>query len=141
MIELFVITHGNLGKHVVEAAEAVVGKQREGINVVSVSDRKLIDQIKKSLEENVNESSKKKGIIILTDMIGGTPTLISFPFIKNIKNATVISGINLNMVISALIYRSKIGFKDLVKRIVEDGRKSISDIKVFFDNKVNNKNE
>ncbi|MBO4555171.1 MAG: hypothetical protein J5706_00325, partial [Elusimicrobiales bacterium] len=69
------------------------------------------------------------GLIILVDMPGGTPMNIAIPLVKNINKCSVICGVNVNMLISAFNARKHLSFEKLTAKIIEDGRKSVCEVK------------
>lgn len=75
-IGIVLVTHGNFGKSLVEAAELIVGPQ-DYIMSVSVDVTQGIDAAVESLKVNIAEVSNGVGVLILTDMFGGTPTNLS----------------------------------------------------------------
>ena len=129
MINLVVITHGEFGAYLVEAAEWIVGQQPQGVEVISISPKTALDKVKENLNETVARNNSPDGLIFMTDMLGGTPTNMVLPLTRDIPNSAVICGININMLVSAFSYRSTMNLENLVKKILEDGRKSICDVK------------
>ena len=132
MINFIVVTHGEFGAYLVEAAEGIVGRQAQGVRVVATSSRQSVDDIKRRIERALAELSSTDGIIVFTDMPGGTPNNLAFPLIRNEKCVEMISGVNLYMLISAFSYRNRLSLEKLVEKIVMDGQKSIRDIRAMF---------
>ncbi len=132
MINFIVVTHGEFGAYLVEAAEGVVGRQASGVRVVSTSSRQSVPEIKRCIESALAELANPDGVILFTDMPGGTPNNLSFPLIRNEKNVEMISGVNLYMLISGFSNRDQLPLEPLVAKIVTDGQKSIRDIRAMF---------
>jgi len=132
LINFIIVTHGEFGAYLVEAAEGIVGRQAQGVRVVSTSSRQSVDEIKRRIERAMAELASPDGLILFTDMPGGTPNNLSFPLIRDEKNVEIISGINLYMLISAFNNRSRLPIAQLVEKIVADGQKSIRDIRAMF---------
>jgi PTS system mannose-specific IIA component len=76
MVGAVIITHGSLGESLVDVAETISGRI-EAIRTVSVRNADATDGIRDSLAEAVEEVSSGEGVIIFTDMFGGTPTNIA----------------------------------------------------------------
>lgn len=132
MTSLVIVTHGDFGAYLIEAAEMIVGAQPEGVDLVSISPRVPVDKAREKLAAVLEKRAGAGGIIIFTDMLGGTPTNIAFPLAQNIPDSAVISGVNLNMLLAAFSYRAKLPFEELVRKLVEDGKKSVCDVKALF---------
>lgn len=132
MINFLIITHGEFGAYLVEAAEAIAGPQRVGVRVVSISSRAAVGDIRDRLKHAVEDISRGEGLIVFTDMPGGTPGNLAFPIIKDKPRVEIVSGVNLYMLISAFSHREDYGFRELIDKVIADGRKSICDIRPMF---------
>lgn len=132
MINFIVVTHGEFGAYLVEAAEGIVGRQEKGVRVVATSSRQSTAEIKRRIERALAELSGPDGIILFTDMPGGTPNNLSFPLIRNEHRVEMVSGVNLYMLISAFGHRTDMSVEKLVEKVVADGQKSIRDIRAMF---------
>ena len=132
MINFIIVTHGEFGAYLVEAAEGIVGRQENGVRVVATSSRQSVDEIRGRIERALAELSNADGVILFTDMPGGTPNNLSFPLVRNERSVEMISGVNLYMLISAFSQRDRMPLSRLVEKIVSDGQKSIRDIRVMF---------
>jgi PTS system mannose-specific IIA component len=123
MINIVVITHGEFGAYLIEAAEGIVGVQREGLRNVSISARMTLEKVKETVAAAIAEMRSAEGLIILIDMPGGTPMNVALPLACDIEKCAVICGVNINMMTSAFAYRQTLDFDRLVAKIMEDGRK------------------
>ncbi|MFH1619372.1 MAG: hypothetical protein ABIG11_05655 [bacterium] len=129
MTGIIVVTHGEFGAYLVEAAEFIVGAQSDGLEVVSISPRSTLDKVRENVAQAASRMSSANGIIFMTDMLGGTPTNVVLPIARGIPGSSVICGININMVVSAFSYRTSMDRENLVRKIIEDGRRAICDVK------------
>mgnify|MGYP001308194514 CR=1 FL=1 len=129
MINIIVVTHGEFGAYLVEAAEGIVGAQTAGLKTVSISSRMTVDRVKETAAKAISEMRSDDGLIFLIDMPGGTPMNVVLPLAKDIQKSAVICGVNINMMTSAFAYRGSLDFDRLVTKIVEDGRKAICEVK------------
>lgn len=129
MINIIIVTHGEFGAYLVEAAESIVGVQHEGLKNISISSRMSLDRVKGLVSGAIAEMRSEDGVIFLLDMPGGTPMNIVLPMAKDIPGSAVICGVNINMVTSAFSYRKTLGFDALVRKIMDDGRKAICEVK------------
>jgi len=132
VINFIVVTHGEFGAYLVEAAEGIVGRQAQGVRVVATSSRQPIEDIRRRIKRALAELSNPEGVLVFTDMPGGTPNNVSFPLIRDEKNVEMISGVNLYMLVSAFSNRSQLPLPRLVEKVVADGQKSIKDIRAMF---------
>ena len=129
MINLIVITHGEFGAYLIEAAEGIVGVQAAGLKTVSISPRMTLERVKQAAAKAIEEMRSEDGLIFLIDMPGGTPMNVVLPLAKDIAKCAVICGVNINMMTSAFAYRATLDFDRLAVKIVEDGRKAICEVK------------
>lgn len=129
MINLIVITHGEFGAYLIEAAEGIVGAQPAGLKNVSISARMTLDRVKEAAARAIDDMRSDDGLIFLIDMPGGTPMNVVLPLAKDIQKSAVICGVNINMMTSAFAYRNSLDFDRLVAKILEDGRKAICEVK------------
>lgn len=132
MINFIVVTHGEFGAYLVEAAEGIVGRQAQGVRVVATSSRQSVDDIRRRIKRALAELASPDGVLLFTDMPGGTPNNLSFPLIRDEKNVEMISGVNLYMLVSAFSNRALLPLPGLVEKVVSDGQKSIKDIRAMF---------
>lgn len=129
MINIIVITHGDFGAYLIEAAEGIVGVQNSGLKNVSISPRMTLERVKEAVTKAIEEMSSPDGLVFLIDMPGGTPMNVVLPLAKDIEKSAVICGVNINMMTSAFAYRATLDFDRLAVKIVEDGRKAICEVK------------
>ena len=132
MINFLVVTHGEFGAYMVEAAEGIVGRQDEGVRVVPISSRQSVPEVRERLSRALRELLAGEGVILFTDMPGGTPGNLAFPLVKDLPGVEMISGVNLYMLVSAFSHRREYGLAELVTKVFQDGQKSIRDIRQMF---------
>jgi PTS system mannose-specific IIA component len=124
MIGLLIVTHCDLGKEFLKAAEFIVGHV-EAADTVSIYQTLESEEILKSVQEKISSLNKGKGVIILTDMFGGTPSNISLSFLQD-DMVEVLTGVNLPMVIAIVQNRSDMKLNKLAEKAQEAGKMSIS---------------
>ncbi|MEK7388807.1 MAG: hypothetical protein AAB036_03835 [Elusimicrobiota bacterium] len=132
MINIVIVTHGEFGAYLVEAAEGIVGRQSSGVRAVATSSRQSTGEIRRRIELVLAELASPDGVILFTDMPGGTPNNIAFPLIKESARVEMISGVNLYMLVSAFSQRGRMTLEALVEKIISDGQKSIRDVRKMF---------
>jgi len=129
MVNFLLITHGEFGAYLLEAAEEIVGRQREGVRVVSISPRLSIEEIKRRAGEALRAVyNEKSGLVVVTDIIGGTPTNVVLPLVRDLPNVSVITGLNLYMLISAFARRKTGDHRQVAADMLQAGQRSIQDV-------------
>ncbi|MBX7172885.1 MAG: PTS sugar transporter subunit IIA [Pyrinomonadaceae bacterium] len=118
-----IVSHGNLATELLAAANKVVGDLNH-IAAVSIDWNDNVENAKDQISKAIKTVSKGSGVIILTDMFGGTPTNISAMFIAE-NEVEIVTGVNLPMVIKLASQRNEMSLIDLAKAIEEQGKSSI----------------
>jgi PTS system mannose-specific IIA component len=124
MIGLLIVTHSNLGKEIIKAAEFIVGRV-EAADAVSITETTDSEGIHKKIQKRVEALDRGQGVLILTDMFGGTPSNISLSFLKE-EQIEVLTGVNLPMVLAIARNRSEQTLSQVAKTAEEAGKMSIS---------------
>jgi len=125
MIGIVIVTHCKLGSALIEAADFILGVRQEGIKAVSINQIEDADALLKKIADSVEEVKSPDGVLILTDMFGGTPSNLSYSLLEE-GRIEVISGVNLPMVIKATSGRHEMGIKELVLALDKYGKRSIT---------------
>ena len=125
MIGIVVVTHGELGNALIDSTRFIFGSLPDGVVAVSVDLETNPDKLRKSIEAGIKSVDRKSGILLLTDMFGGTPSNLSYSFLEE-GRVEVLSGVNLPMLIKALNARAKQPLPDLAAELEIYGKKSIS---------------
>jgi PTS system mannose-specific IIA component len=121
MIGLVLVTHGRLAVEFRSALEHVMGPQRQ-IEAVTIGPDDDIEQCRKHILEAVQRVDGGDGVVILTDMFGGTPSNLAISVMSQPK-VEVLAGINLPMLIKLAKVRETCGLQDAVAAAQEAGRK------------------
>ncbi len=122
MIGIILVTHGNFGESLLSAATMIMGDD-ENCDALGVDVSRPMNEIIEELQKKVRDMDKDEGVLILTDMFGGTPTNISLSLLSQ-GRIEVITGVNLPMVLKALGGRDK-KLKDLAQEIKGAGKQGI----------------
>lgn len=123
MIGALITTHGNLGNELIKAAELIKGPLDDILHV-SVDQTKNVEDLKKEISNAIKKLDKGKGVLILTDLFGGTPSNISLSFIKEGK-VEVLTGVNLPMVLKLSEVKDDMTLRDFACLIKNYGEKNI----------------
>jgi mannose PTS system EIIA component len=131
MIGALVITHGHLGQELVAAAEMIVGEVSH-IQAVSIGWHDDVNDARKDIEKRIAEVENGKGVLILTDMFGGTPSNIAFS-LHEPGRIDVVTGVNLPMIIKIAGQREGDTLGSLARIVRDQGRSSIAMASDFLD--------
>ena len=118
-----IVSHGHLANELVAAAETVIGKL-EHIVAVSIGWNDNVETAKDEIARAIKKVSAGNGVLILTDMFGGTPTNISAMFIAA-GEIEIVTGVNLPMVIKLASQSKEISLIEMAKEVEEQGRQAI----------------
>jgi PTS system mannose-specific IIA component len=123
MVGAVVITHGRLAVSLVKAAESITG-HIERLKTVAVQDSDTTDEISGVLASAVKKVEDGEGVIIFTDMLGGTPSNIALPLLEEGK-VDIITGVNLPVLFKFVSHRGDKPLGELALLLKEYGRGSI----------------
>lgn len=124
MIGLILVTHGRLADHFVEAMEHVVGSQ-SGIATVCIGPNDDMEQRREEIAQAIETVDAGKGVIILTDLFGGTPSNLAISLLEA-GRVEVIAGINLPMLIRLAGARNSMDVVEAVDAAQRAGRNYIT---------------
>ncbi|MFT3810000.1 MAG: PTS sugar transporter subunit IIA [Micropepsaceae bacterium] len=123
MIGLVLVTHGKLALELVSAMEHVVGPQTH-VKSVCIGPDDDMDSRRKEILEAAKSVNLGDGVILLTDMFGGTPSNLAISVMDKVKGE-VIAGVNLPMLIKLASCRVSQKLADAVVKAQDAGRKYI----------------
>lgn len=123
MIGTLVVTHGHLAQELVAAAEMIVGEISH-IRAVSIGWHDDVNDARKEIEREILEIDQGSGVLILTDMFGGTPSNIAFSFHEPGK-VDVVTGVNLPMIIKIAGQQEGDALAGLAQAVLEQGRSNV----------------
>jgi mannose PTS system EIIA component len=124
MVGSLVVTHGQLGHELVAAAEMIVGDISH-IVPVSIGWHEDVSESKKEIEQAIQTVDQGKGVIVLTDMFGGTPSNISLSFLKK-GELEIVTGVNLPMIIKVANQTGNENLAELAGLVKDQGQKQIA---------------
>jgi len=129
MVSAVIIAHSSIGKELIATAEYLVGKL-EGITAVSIDFEENVFEARKAISQAIKQVDQGRGILLLTDFFGGSPSNIAFSFL-NKETIEVVTGVNLPMILTFWSKRPDNGLHDLAKQIQLSGTRSILRAKVL----------
>ncbi len=124
MIGMVLVTHGRLADELVAALEHVVGPQ-PNVSTVCIGPEDDMEQRRRDILESVGKVDDGAGVVVLTDMFGGTPSNLAISIMDKAK-VEVIAGVNLPMLIKLASVRHHETLVDAVASAQEAGRKYIN---------------
>jgi PTS system mannose-specific IIA component len=124
MIGALVVSHGQLARELVTSAEMIVGEVSH-IQAVSLGWHDDVNDARKEIERRIAEVDLGAGVLILTDMFGGTPSNIAISFHEPGK-VDVVTGVNLPMILKIANQKEEEGLDQLARSVRDQGRSSIS---------------
>lgn len=123
MIGGIIVSHGKLGEELLNALTIILG-EAPNIEAISIGWYDDVEESKKKINQSLKRVEQKSGVVIFTDMFGGTPSNLSFTFQKD-GQVEIITGINLPMLIKFVSLQRNNNIKDVARKVVEQGRKNI----------------
>jgi PTS system mannose-specific IIA component len=124
MIGVVIVTHGKLAREFRAALEHVVGPQ-EQFETISIGPDDDLDMRRNDMMEALARVDGGKGVIVLTDMFGGTPSNLAISAMER-DNVEVIAGVNLPMLVKLASVRGESSLEEAITQAQEAGRKYIS---------------
>lgn len=124
MIGMVLVTHGRLAEEFRAALEHVVGPQ-ENCATVSIGPDDDMEERRNDIIKAVETVDQGKGVVILTDMFGGTPSNLAISVMQN-REVEVVAGVNLPMLVKLARIRGEMKLRDAVRDAQDSGRKYIN---------------
>ncbi len=124
MIGLVLVTHGRLAEEFLQALEHIVGPQKN-VAAVCIDPDDDMEERRQEIIDKVKSAQDGDGVVLLTDMFGGTPSNLAISVLEQDK-VEVIAGINLPMLIKLASVRGKESLQRAVAQSQEAGRKYIN---------------
>jgi mannose PTS system EIIA component len=123
MIGVVVVTHGQLATELLNAAETIVG-DLPSFAAISIGWHDDVDQARQEIADAIARLDTGSGVIVLTDMFGGTPSNLAITLVEDGK-VEVVTGVNLPMLLKLANLRESGDLLEIARRIREDGRTAI----------------
>ena len=123
MIGGVIVTHGQLANELVSAAEMIVGEINH-VTAVSIGWHDDVEVAREEIERAVRRVDAGSGVLLLTDMFGGTPTNIAASYLGTAQ-VEVVTGVNLPMVIKLAAQEKEETLPELARRVRDEGQQQI----------------
>ncbi len=123
MVGLILVSHGRIAESFLEVSREIFGPV-QGVRVVSLSEPIDQEQVMMDIQRVRNEIDQGEGILILTDMFGGTPANLCFSLLED-RRVEVLTGMNLPMIMKILSSREETSLAELARIAMDCGRENI----------------
>ncbi len=123
MIGGVIVTHGTLARELLDVLSAILG-YTPPIEVLSIGWFNDVDKSRNDLQTYIKRANKGKGVIVFTDIFGGSPSNMAFSFLEE-NQVEIITGVNLPMLIKFSQLPKNISLKDAIIEIKKTGKDGI----------------
>lgn len=123
MIGIVIVTHGDLGREMLQTAEEIVGKF-PATETVSVRASEQIEKARKKIESTIQRVNDGSGVLILTDLFGGTPSNLVLSYLEA-GRLEVVTGVNLPMLMKLPSLREERELRPLADKVAKYGQRNI----------------
>jgi len=133
MIGGIIVSHGKLAEELLNVLTIILGEvvNMEAISIGWYDD---VEESKKRIVQSLKRVDQKNGVLIFTDMFGGTPSNLSFSFLDD-NQVEIITGVNLPMLIKFASMQRSHDLKDVAMKVVEQGQKNIHLVSALLQSK------
>ena len=123
-IGVVIVTHHRLGEEFLKAMQLIVPNAPE-FHAVAIEPSQGADEMRRAIDHALTKADQGKGVLVLTDMFGGTPSNISLSFLDD-RRVEVVTGLNLPMLIKLATLREEKELEDLAVFVKDYGQRNIS---------------
>ena len=125
MVGIIVVAHGNLSSELIATTGEISGEMLPLICSISISPDDTTGEVADKIKKAIHQMDEGDGVLIFTDMFGGTPSNVSLSFLEK-GRIEVISGVNLPMMLSMATHRKGASLEELGRMMQNAGRENIS---------------
>ena len=123
-VGVVIVTHYRLGDEFLQALRLIVPEAPE-FHSVAIEPTQTVDEMRSKISAALKAADRGEGVLVLTDMFGGTPSNISLSFLEE-RHVEVVTGLNLPMLIKLATYAEEKSLEDLATFIKKYGQRNIS---------------
>ena len=123
-VGVVIVTHYGLGQEFLQALRLIVPEAPE-FHAVAIEPRQTVDEMRRAIDGALRAADQGQGVLVLTDMFGGTPSNISLSFLED-RRVEVVTGVNLPMLIKLATLRGEPPLEELARLIKDYGQRNIS---------------
>ena len=129
MVGILIVSHGRLADALISSVQSLVGNL-EKIRGVPIWSKNREEEVKDRIQKKMAEVDDGDGVVILTDILGGTPTNLSLSFLEDEK-VEVVTGANIPMLLTLASYRKGKTLREISSLVKESGRRIVLARKIF----------
>src|SRR4030043_351238 len=130
MVGILVVSHGGLADALIASLQSLVGNLQRTRGVSNWPKEKE-EEVKDRVRKEIAEVDDGDGVVILTDILGGTPTNLSLSFLEK-ERVEVVTGVNMPMLLTLSSYRKGKSLEEISRLAKKSGRRSIILAKKLF---------
>ena len=123
-VGVVIVTHYRLGQEFLQALRLIVPDGPE-FHAVAIEPEQTVEEMRRAIDAALRTADRGQGVLVLTDMFGGTPSNISLSFLED-RRVEVVTGVNLPMLIKLATMRGEKSLEDLARFIKDYGQRNIS---------------
>ena len=123
-IGVVLVTHYRLGEEFLQSLRLIVPEVPD-FRAVSIDPAQSVDEMRSAIGDALKAADRGKGVLVLTDMFGGTPSNMSLSFIEE-RGVEIVTGVNLPMLIKLATLREEKSLEELAAFIKSYGQRNIS---------------
>ncbi|QSQ08079.1 PTS system fructose-specific EIIA component [Koleobacter methoxysyntrophicus] len=131
MIGILLVTHGKFGNELIKSAELIVGRQKNTL-ALGLEHGDDVEELRRKVKEAIKDLEQGHGVLVLTDLFGGSPSNVSTANMKEMK-FQCLTGVNLPMLLEAFSSREYADLDTLADRCYHAGIEGIRNIKKILD--------
>ena len=123
MVGILIVSHGKLAEALISSVQVLVGGLKK-IRGVSIWPKENPKEVKERIQKEMTAVDDGDGVLILTDILGGTPTNLTLPLLEEDK-VEVVTGVNVPMLVTVSSYRKGRSLEEIAALVKKSGRRSI----------------
>lgn len=130
MVGIVIVTHGKFATEILKSAELILGEQKDVITL-GLEHGDSVEALSQDVNNAIQKLDKGKGVLVLTDLFGGSPSNVTFTNMKELKFQSL-TGVNLPMLLEALALRTFCQLDELTAKCMEAGVSGIKELHKMF---------
>lgn len=123
MVGILIVSHGRLAEALISSVQFLVGNLQR-VKGIAIWPRDRKEEVKDRIQKGIGEMDDGDGVLILTDILGGTPTNLTLPLLEEDK-VEVVTGVNVPMLVTVSSYRKGRSLEEIAALVKKSGRRSI----------------
>jgi mannose/fructose/sorbose-specific phosphotransferase system IIA component len=132
MINLVLVSHGDLAEGIVSAMHLIAGEQ-EGVIALSLKETDSIDELESRVETAIRQLNTGDGVLLMVDLFGASPFNTCVKLLSTFPDLQVVTGLNLPMLLETVMQREGKTAAELAKSAAESGKTGIKTLQELMD--------